>query len=395
VRLAATTAVGTYSGDVTLSSSGAATATIAVPASRVTNPPVKVKGVYVRGSAWNANYLNLSAFTTIGTDRLGWQLRDGANQLATSGADAAQVTWNNVNTISVLFDQAIAKPEDSALRLVAKRLTSYSGSTPVQADVTLTSSTVSLLGSGTVAQFVLPSALATGRYVLSLAASAITDAAVSTVLNGEWATSSTTFASGSGDGTAGGMFNFAFNVLVGDLDANGSANQGDLTNLKNQITRTLGTTTTAGTFRYDLDGSGSLNSQDVGQFKTALIRTLGIALAPLASPTAPTAAVATIAATPTSANVTSAGARLGGDVTGDGGEPVLERGVVLLAGTSGTPVKDDPGTITLLSAGGLGVFTVDFAGLSAATTYRFRSFVRTSQGLVYSNNVGTFTTGAA
>jgi hypothetical protein len=82
-------------------------------------------------------------------------------------------------------------------------------------------------------------------------------------------------------------------------------------------------------------------------------------------------------------------------VTGDGGEPVLERGVVLLAGTSGTPVKDDPGTITLLSAGGLGVFTVDFAGLSAATTYRFRSFVRTSQGLVYSNNVGTFTTGAA
>jgi hypothetical protein len=41
------------------------------------------------------------------------------------------------------------------------------------------------------------------------------------------------------------------------------------------------------------------------------------------------------------------------------------------------------------------VFTVDFAGLSAATTYRFRSFVRTSQGLVYSNNVGTFTTAAA
>jgi subtilisin-like proprotein convertase family protein len=394
VRLAATTAVGTYSGDVTLSSSGATTATVAVPASRVTNPPVKVKGVYVRGSGWGTNYLNLSSFTTIGADRLGWQLRDGANQLATSGADAAQVTWNNVNTISVLFDQAIAKPEDAALRLVAKRLTSYSGSTPVQADVTLESSTVSLLGDGTVAQFVLPSALATGKYVLSLAATAITDAAVSTVLNGEWVTGSSTFAAGSGDGTAGGMFTFAFNVLVGDLNADGTANSGDLTSFKNQMTRTLGTPTTAGTFRYDLNGDGSLNSQDVGQFKTALIRTLGMALAPLASPPAPTAAAATLAATPTSANVTSAGASLGGDVTGDGGEPVLERGVVLLAGTTGTPVKDDPGTITLLSAGALGVFTVDFAGLSAATPYRFRSFVRTSQGLVYSD-VATFTTAAA
>jgi len=48
--------------------------------------------------------------------------------------------------------------------------------------------------------------------------------------------------------------------------------------------------------------------------------------------------------------------------------------------------------LTLLSAGGLGAFTVDVAGLTPSTTYRFRAFVRTSQGLVY-GDVTTFTTG--
>ena len=95
---------------------------------------------------------------------------------------------------------------------------------------------------------------------------------------------------------------------------------------------------------------------------------------------------------PTTENVTSSAARLGATVTSDGGEPVLERGVVVLAGSSGTPVKDDPAMLTLLSAGGLGAFTVDVAGLTPSTTYRFRAFVRTSQGLVY-GDVTTFTTG--
>jgi hypothetical protein len=42
----------------------------------------------------------------------------------------------------------------------------------------------------------------------------------------------------------------------------------------------------------------------------------------------------------------------------------------------------------------VGTFTVDVTGLTPATAYRFRAFVRTSVGIVYSG-VESFTTSAA
>ena len=337
----------------------------------VTNAPVKVTGVYVRGNAWNTTYLGLSSFTTVGTDRLGWQLRDGATQVANS----ATAPWNNVNRISVKFDQAIATPQAAALKLSA---------VTVAGSQTITPTAVTLVGSSTVAQFTV-STLATGKYVLSIASAGITDAAGTTVLDGEWTTSTSTFAVGSGDGTAGGMFNFAFNVVVGDVQANGTVNNNDRTAVSGQLFRTITTTN----FRSNLDGTASINNTDVSSVTAQLFK----ALASLSSPTAPTATVATIGS-PTMAHVTSSGARLGATVTGNGGEPVLERGVVLLAGSTGTPEVTDPAAITLLSAGGVGAFTIDFAGLAPSTTYRFRAFVRTSLGIVY-GDVTEFTTSAA
>jgi len=63
----------------------------------------------------------------------------------------------------------------------------------------------------------------------------------------------------------------------------------------------------------------------------------------------------------------------------------------VLAGEAGTPDVTDPAAITIQSAGGVGTFAVDFTGLTPATAYRFRAFVRTSLGIVYSE-VGSFTT---
>jgi hypothetical protein len=104
---------------------------------------------------------------------------------------------------------------------------------------------------------------------------------------------------------------------------------------------------------------------------------------------------ATISATPTSASVTASSATLGGTVTGDGGEPVLERGVVFLEGNAGTPAVTDPAAIAFLAAtAGTGSFTVNATGLKASTSYRVRAFVKTSLGIVYSD-VGTFTTAAS
>jgi len=358
----------------------------------VTSAAVKVTGVYVRGTSaglvtgWDATYLTLSPFTTIGRDRLGWQLPDGSSQLSSGSS----VSWTNVNTISVRFDQPISLPQAAALSITGKRLTGYTGSTPIQQDVTITPSSVSLLDSGRVAQFVLPEVLFTGKYVLSMASTSIVDASATTVLDGEWTAGSSTFAQGSGNGAAGGSFAFAFNVLVGDLDGNGTASLGDQTSLRNEIRSAVGSTTSSGTFRLDINGSNRLNLQDVTQWRSALIRSLGTSLASLTAATAPSPSPATIAS-PTVANVTATGGRLGATVTSTGSEPVLERGVVVLAGGSGTPAVTDPMAITLLSVGGAGVFTVDFVGLTPSTSYRFRGFVRTSLGIVYSD-VGLFTT---
>jgi len=370
VRLAAATAIGSYSGTVSLASPGAESVAVAMPTSTVTNPPVKVTGVYVRGSTWNTNYLNLSVFTTVDGSQLGWQLRDGVNQLANS----ATVPWSNVNRVSVQFDRAISTPQATALTL---QVVTAAGAQ------TVTPTGVTLLAGGTVAQFTV-STLVTGKYVVSIPATGIMDAAGTTVLDGDWTTSVSTFAQGSGDGVAGGIFNFAFNVLVGDAQANGVINGQDRTAVTNQLFRTI----TSTNFRSNLNGDASINGLDATQVSNQLFR----ALASLASPTFPTASQATIGS-PTFTSVTATGVRLGATVTTIGGEPVLERGVVVLAGEGGTPAVDDPAALKLLSAGGTGMFTVDVTGLMPSTAYRFRAFVRTSLGIVYTE-IGSFTTTA-
>ncbi|NCX99665.1 MAG: hypothetical protein EBX35_14095, partial [Planctomycetia bacterium] len=167
--------------------------------------PVKVSGVYAKGSAWNATYLGLSAFTTVGSDALGWAMVDGANQTAASSS----LTWTNVDTISLRFNQPISLPAAAALALVLG---------DNQGDQTITpSSTPTLLAGGTIAQWTVP-ALGNGKYVISVASSGISDAGGTTVLDGDWTSGTSTFAQGSGDGTAGGMFNFFFNVLVADVN---------------------------------------------------------------------------------------------------------------------------------------------------------------------------------
>jgi endonuclease/exonuclease/phosphatase family metal-dependent hydrolase len=255
----------------------------------VTNTPVKVTGVFVKGTTaglvtgWAAGYLALSPFTSAGGSQLGWQLPDGSAQLAAGSS----ISWNNVNTISVRFDQPISVPAASAVSIVGKVLTGYSGSTPIQSDATITPASVTLLDSGRVAEFVLPQALATGRYVLSIASTGITDSAGTTFLDGDWTTGESTFAAGSGNGTAGGIFNFAFNVLVGDLDGNGAANLGDQTALRNGIFSALGTATSASTFRLDINGNNRLNLADRTETRNSLLRSLGTSLASLtAAPTA-------------------------------------------------------------------------------------------------------------
>ena len=455
VRLAATTAVGTYSGDVTLASSGASSVNAATTSSTVTpaqltvtandfsrlygaaNPtftatitgyvngenasvlsgapslttaatttsgigsytivaaagtlaasnytfssvdgtltvlpagtPVKVSGVYARGSAWNATYLALSPFTTVGSDALGWALVDGANQVAASSS----LTWSNIDTISLQFNQPISQPAAAALKLVLG---------DSQGDQTITpSSAPTLLAGGTIAQWTVP-ALANGKYVISCPSSGISDAAGTTVLDGDWTTGTSTFAQGSGDGTAGGTFNFFFNVLVADVNGSGVVNNTDTTSVRNQLFAAV----SASNFRNDFNGSNSINNTDV----TALRNKLFSALTAFSSPTAPDAVLPSITS-PSATSVGSTSATLGATVTSDGGEVVLERGVVLaVTGTNADPAIGGTGTTKIVATGSTGLFNVLASGLLSSTNYSFKAYVRTSKGVSYTS-VGTFTT---
>ena len=281
IRLAATATAGSYTGNVSFASAGAQAQTLAIPTSTVAAalPPVKVTGVYVRGSAWNASYLARSPFTTLDGSALGWQLPDGSAQLT----NASNVGWNNVDRISVRFDQPIAQPTAAALQLVLGTAEGNQTIVPTAAPT--------LLAGGTVAQWTLPASftrLISGRYVISIGSAGITNAAGTAVLDGEWTSSTSTFATGSGDGTAGGTFNFFFNALVGDVGGNGTINASDVGAIRNKLKSALNTLLESDAdYRLDINGSNNLNSTDLSQTRAELTSALGRNLSSLPSVTAP------------------------------------------------------------------------------------------------------------
>jgi autotransporter-associated beta strand protein len=242
--------------------------------------PVKITGVYVKGSAWNAGYLARTPFATVEGATVGWELPDGSAQLA----NASNVAWNNVDTITVQFDQPIAQPDAAALQLVRGTASGNESIVPALAPT--------LLGDGSAAQWTLPAGFATlqrGKYVLSIAADGITNAAGTTILDGDWITSVSTFAEGSGDGEAGGAFNFFFNALVGDVNGDGVMNVSDLSAVRNALTSPLNTPLAANSsnYRLDINGSNSLSSADISQTRAQLTSALGTQLASLPAVTAP------------------------------------------------------------------------------------------------------------
>jgi uncharacterized protein (TIGR02145 family) len=86
--------------------------------------------------------------------------------------------------------------------------------------------------------------------------------------------------------------------------------------------------------------------------------------------------------------VTSTSATVGGQISNDGNASVSERGVVI--GKSTNPTIND---IKVTGGNGVGGFSVDLAGLTAATTYHVRAFGTNSVGTSYGVNK-TFNTNA-
>ena len=227
----------------------------------VDNTPIRVTGVYVRGSGWNSNYLAMLAANNLGSTIGGFRLVDGVNQLANSSL----ITWQTINQISVTFDEsAIIDP--NALRIL----------NGTNQDLALSATGYTYDAATKTARWTLNTALVAGRFLVSLESAMIADGG-SAMLDGEWATSVDTYAT-SGDGLAGGDLNFRFSYLPGDVSRNGQTNPGDV-----NLLRSLGTIIPDATnYWRDVTGNNQINPGDVN-----FVRSLGTVVLPAATPTTP------------------------------------------------------------------------------------------------------------
>ncbi len=96
---------------------------------------------------------------------------------------------------------------------------------------------------------------------------------------------------------------------------------------------------------------------------------------------------------PTSAGITANSATLGGNVTGDGGTTITERGVVYaISSVNSSPQIGGTGVTKVTGAGTTGAFTVNATGLTTGTGYSFRAYATNGVGTAYTTPVSTFST---
>jgi hypothetical protein len=249
-------------------------------------PPVgvtapKVTGVYVNGTAWKQSFRDYLASTGVGSATLGYKVLDGTGQLK-------DLPWTNLNQISITFDGDVAVDQaDLALKGINT--------------ATLASSAFTYDAVNHVATWTLPT-LTKDKLLIELSGSTggVSAAGDPTLLlDGDWTTSVTT--GSSGDGTAGGDFDFRLNVLPGDVNQTAPVNATDVTLVKNRQLSSVTNPTNYGIF-YDVDGSGSIIASDVALVKNRQLTTL-----PPGEP-APSAPVATqaVSAAAVAAPVTTA-----------------------------------------------------------------------------------------
>jgi len=127
------------------------------------------------------------------------------------------------------------------------------------------------------------SVLEADKLLLSLS-DGVADAA-GNALDGEWTDGLSTYASGNGQ--AGGDFNFRLNILPGDADQSGEVRSSDVIKVRRKGNTAPGDP--AYSMTYDVDGSGQIRSSDVIK-----VRRLGNTSLPAGEPTPPSAPSALI-----------------------------------------------------------------------------------------------------
>ena len=198
----------------------------------------KVVDIEVAGTSWSSAFVGYLQSHGMGTN--GYSIPQG------SSAQSASLTWTNINQIILTFDKdVIVKAAD--LSISGINSTTYGFS-----DFHYDPQTY-------VATWTLNAAIYKDRLRLDLDANGadpVRDLS-GNVLDGEWTNNSSTV---SGNGTAGGDFQFNFNVLPTDVNNSGGITSYDyvfIRQLENKVTSSVGYV--AG---RDVDGSGTIDAMD-------------------------------------------------------------------------------------------------------------------------------------
>lgn len=225
--------------------------------------PPTITGVFARAMGdssgagndeWSAAFYGYLEDNGLG-NALGYRLNSGTGQLTT-------LPWTNVDTISVVFDKDVGGSLSAGSLVLV-------GSPDGPAVPALAAGGFSYDAGTFTASWQFASALAANKYLLHFADGTISDA-VGLSLDGEWADGVST---SSGEGTAGGAFNFRFNVVPGDVDGNGSVSFSEAATVRANVGQS---TATAGfNPRHDVNGSGSITAGgDVGPTRALATTTI-------------------------------------------------------------------------------------------------------------------------
>jgi hypothetical protein len=210
-------------------------------------PPAVVTGVYVNSPGWSEAFRQHLAAPGAGSDRFGFLVGGGAAQLD-------ELPWTDLDQLTVQFNRDVVAPA-AAITVRGVAVADY----PVQVSYDEARFTATLT-------FARP--LPADRLTLRLAGTgsetgpdAVRDR-LGRPIDGEWAGGADAYPSG--DGAPGGDFMFAFNVLPGDVNRDGSVDARDVTDVRSRLSSRAAQH--AGTGRYaaddDVNGTGSIDVRD-------------------------------------------------------------------------------------------------------------------------------------
>lgn len=197
----------------------------------------QVVDVAVSSSQWAPAFISNLESHNLGTQ--GYSLPNGANQLKA-------VPWTNIDTIRIKFSKEVSV-QASDLSVSGVNTTAYAFS-----NFTYDSSSHT-------AVWQLAAPITNDKILLDLSGDGLDPVQDSenNLLDGEWTNGSSSI---SGNGVAGGDFEFRINALIGDADGSGAISIGDY-----MLTRSLdGKTTQDSTYNplRDIDGDGDIDSTD-------------------------------------------------------------------------------------------------------------------------------------